>query len=340
MSTLLFIVEAFTDMENKLKAESHKMPPVLLIVFKRPDLTRKMLESIRIARPPKLYIACDGPRYNRTDDEEKVRLVRAVVAEFATELQPITLYQDKNLGCGKGVSTAISWFFEHEEEGIILEDDCFPDPSFYQFCGEMLERYRNVTNVMQVAGYNAVSGACPIDADYRFSHYGWQWGWATWRRAWAHFDLKMESWPEFKRMGLHQCAAFYKERIEVFDEMLEGKCDTWDMQWQYAVAANYGLSVVPKYSLITNVGVGLDCTHGSEFDASQDQKVVVRPVTFPLAHNRFVVADPIYDQYLVQRCQPSMINKIKGWVGSLARRCGLLKRIRNLKQVEYAPTAK
>lgn len=307
-----------------------QVPPVLLIVFRRPELTRKMMESIRTAKPARLYVACDGPRAGRPDDEERVRAVRAIVAEYENDLHPITRYQTQNLGCGKGVSTAISWFFEHEEEGIILEDDCYPDPSFYRFCGEMLVRYRNVTNVMQVAGYNAASGVFPIDADYRFSHYGWQWGWATWRRAWSHFDLTMTSWPEFKMMGLHKCAAFYEDRIRVFDEMYEGKCDTWDYQWQYAMAANYGLSVVPTYSLTKNVGVGIDCTHGVECHAGQDQAVLVKSVNFPLKHNRFVVADPIYDRCLINICRQSACRRVKSLIGSLLRKCGILRAVRCL----------
>lgn len=300
-----------------------QVPPVLLIVFRRPELTRKMLESIRAAKPPRLYVACDGPRAGRADDEERVRAVRAIVAEYENDLHPITRYQTQNLGCGKGVSTAISWFFEHEEEGIILEDDCYPDPSFYRFCGEMLARYRNVTNVMQVAGYNAMSGACPIEADYRFSHYGWQWGWATWRRAWAQFDLTMASWPEFKKLGLHKCAAFYEDRVRVFDEMYEGRCDTWDYQWQYAMAANYGLSVVPVHSLITNVGVGLGCTHGIECGESLDLKVCIRPVSFPLRENQFVVPDPAYDRHLVHAFRTSWPIRIKQWVFALLKRWGM-----------------
>ncbi len=313
-------------MENNDKARSPDVPipTVLLIAFRRPALTRKMLESIREAKPPRLYIACDGPRPDRPDDEERVRAVRAVIAEFADDLHPITCYQEKNLGCGKGVSTAISWFFEHEEEGIILEDDCYPDPSFYRFCGEMLERYRNIANVMQVAGYNAISGACPIDADYLFSHFGWQWGWATWRRAWQHFDLKMNSWPEFKRMGLQKSTAFNNKRIRVFEEMYAGKCDTWDYQWHYAVASNYGLSIVPKFSLITNIGVGLDCTHGVECNASQDQAVTARPVVFPLKHNRFVVPDPYYDRLIVKKCKSSLTTIARKCIGNFLRELGLL----------------
>lgn len=312
-------------MQNELKSEAVQLPPVLLIVFKRPDLTRKQLESIRAGKISRLYVACDGPRENRPEDKAKVDAVRRVIAEYESALQPITLYQETNLGCGKGVSTAISWFFEHEEEGIILEDDCYPDPSFYRFCGEMLERYRNVTNVMQVAGYNALSGACPIDADYRFSHCGWQWGWATWRRAWAFFDLKMASWPEFKRLGLHNSAPFCEPRIRVCDEMYEGGCDTWDFQWQYAMAANYGLSVIPRFSLITNVGVGFECTHGIECNVSQEQHVLVRPVNFPLKHPRFIIVDPVYDRLWMDKIEITAAKKLRQFLGKLLRKYRLIK---------------
>ncbi len=301
------------------------MPPVLLIVFRRAGLTRQMLESIRDANPPKVYIACDGPRPNRPDDVEKVRAVRAVIDEFENELHPEKLYQETNLGCGKGESTAMSWFFENEEEGIVLEDDCLPDPSFYRFCGEMLERYRNVTNVMQIAGYNDMSGECPIDADYRFSHYGWSWGWAGWRRAWKHFDLKMESWPEFKSLGLHKCASFCEARVRVCDEMYAGNAiDTWDFQWQYAMAANYGLSIIPKYSLIKNVGAGLDCAHGVEGADCKNREVLVRPVEFPLKHPKFIVPDPTYDHLWEDKVRVTTALRLRQCAGHLLRRLGLM----------------
>jgi hypothetical protein len=159
-----------------------------------------------------------------------------------------------------------------------------------------------------------VSGEMPIDADYRFSHYGWQWGWATWRRAWAHFDLKMQSWPEFKKNQLHNGAAFYKDRIDVFDEMYAGKCDTWDFQWSYAVASNYGLSIVPQYSLVKNLGIGFDCTHGTERHESQDQKVLVRPIVFPMVHPRFVMVDTLFDQLLIKKFRKSFFDNMKDYI--------------------------
>lgn len=308
-------------MTDRREIGSPQAPPVLLIVFRRPDLTRQLMDSIRQARPAKLYVACDGPRLGHTGDVEKVGAVRDVIREFSEELHPITLFQETNLGCGKGVSRAISWFFEHEEEGIILEDDCLPDPSFYRFCGEMLSRYRKTSNVMQVAGYNHISGRYDQGADYFFTHYGWQWGWATWRRAWNHFDLAMSSWPEFKQKGLHRGPTFYPERVKVFDDMYAGKCDTWDYQWHYAIASNSGLSVVPRFSLVRNIGFGVGATHCSEVKGEEPDRISVQAISFPLRHSKFVYADPKYDQMLKRAVlHRSPLAKIKSHVAAFLRR--------------------
>jgi hypothetical protein len=154
-------------------------------------MVRQQLELLAAAGPLRCYVACDGPRTGNWAEAQAVASVQSVVAEYAKHLDLRTQFQEVNLGCGRGVSTAINWFFECETEGIILEDDCHPSAGFFAFCVELLERYRNVSHVMQIAGYNRLSPLDWIDSDYIFSNYGCQWGWATWRRAWDHFDLKM-----------------------------------------------------------------------------------------------------------------------------------------------------
>lgn len=307
-------------MENIFKAHSSEapIPPVLLIVFRRPSLTRKMLESIRNAKPPRLYIACDGPRPNWPDDEAKVREVRAVITEFADELHPITRFQDTNLGCAKGVSEAITWFFEHEEEGIILEDDCYPDPSFYTFCGEMLERYRNDKRVMYVSGYNNYYDIHTTFDSYRFTKFGWQWGWASWRRAWAYFDISLTLWPEFKARKLHMSDAFNSQRIKRIDRLIASNMDTWDYQWSACTLMQNGLGIAPTYSLVTNIGVGFENTHGKELGYAVDRGVPVRAMDFPLRHPTFVFPDMEYDR-LVMRQASSKWRRFKGGVGKVLR---------------------
>jgi hypothetical protein len=152
----------------------------LFLVFNRPDTTSQVFEAIRKARPPKLYVAADGPRLDREGELEKCAQVRAIATAIDWPCELHTLFRDLNQGCKIAVSTAITWFFEHEEQGIILEDDCLPSQSFFLFCQEMLNHYKNDTRVWHVAGvYPFATDSRDCNA-YCFSEYSPIWGWATW----------------------------------------------------------------------------------------------------------------------------------------------------------------
>lgn len=277
--------------------------PVLFVVFRRPELTEAVWRAIREARPPCVYVACDGPRPGRAGEAEQVAAVREFIDRESSGMEIVRLYQPANLGCGRGVSTAISWFFQHEPAGIILEDDCLPDRSFFGFCSELLERYRDDSNVMQVAGYNPLGRFPGGPCDYVFSQYGWQWGWATWRRAWQHFDLAMTSWPEFKLHGLHRGANFWPARVAILDKTFAGDIDTWDYQWAYAMASRWGLSAVPRASLVQNIGLG-EGTHyqGRAGSATTTARAASLPPA--LRHPGFIVPDAAFDTALVARYSP------------------------------------
>jgi hypothetical protein len=302
-----------------LKVPSPACAPVLFIVFRRPELTRAVWAAIRAAKPPRVYVACDGPRPDRPGEAEEVDRVRDVIDRNAAGLDIIRLYRPSNLGCGTGVSTAISWFFEHEPEGIILEDDCLPDPSFFLFCSSLLARYRNDSNVMQVAGYNPLGEPQTWSSDYVFSQYGWQWGWGTWRRAWQHFDLTMNSWPDFKRAGLHLGSNFSPARVAILDKTFRGEVDTWDYQWAYAMASRWGVSAVPRLSLIQNIGLG----EGTHYRGRPGRPTTTTPAGTldpNLRHPRFIVPDPAFDRALVARHAPQhvarrILRRLRGFLG-------------------------
>ena len=288
------------NMSNDETRYAGQTPPVLLLTFSRPSQAARVLERIKEARPPSLYVACDGPRPGRDDDRANVAAIHEMIGRIDWCGDVKTLFRDRNLGCGPAVSQAITWYMEQAGEGIILEDDCLPDPTFFRFCGDMLDRYRNTSNVMQVAGYNLLSGTYDSGADYHFSQFGWQWGWATWKRAWDCFDLRMASWPAFKQHGYHHVHPFYPRRVAVFDDAFAGKISTWDYQWHYASTANSGLSVVPRHSLTENIGFGAGATHGTDAKVGDRYRVPVRPLTFPLKHSPFLYPDPRYDQMLLE----------------------------------------
>lgn len=241
---------------------------VLFLVFNRPDTTKQVFEAIRQAKPPRLYVAADGPRSNREGEVQRVAQVRQIATAVDWPCEVKTLFRHENLGCKYAVSEAITWFFEYEEQGIILEDDCLPSMDFFRFTEDMLKRYSTETRVMMVTGTNYLSGK--IDQPYFFSEHFIIWGWATWKRAWALYDVEMKLWTderirrELSRKYTNKWA--FKHFELTFDSLNEGYIDTWDIQWVFAGTINECLCVTPNKNLISNIGV--IGTHGKELTDS------------------------------------------------------------------------
>ena len=128
--------------------------PVAFLIFNRPDATRRVFESIRDAKPPLLLVVADGPRPDRPDDSRACAEARSLIDRVDWNCEVRTNYSDVNLGCGKRVSSGIDWVFQQVEEAIILEDDCVPDPTFFRFCEELLEKYRHDERISEIGGVN------------------------------------------------------------------------------------------------------------------------------------------------------------------------------------------
>lgn len=229
--------------------------PILFLIFNRPSTTRKVFDAIRKIRPRKLYISADGPRPDRVGEDDACRETREICKEVDWECQVFTFYQDSNLGCGLAVSNGISWFFQNEEMGIILEDDCLPGMSFFRFCESLLVKYKDDERVMQISGTNFLLGKLVIDESYYFSRHSLIWGWATWRRAWEKYDYSLARYKGRDLSGLNSWYKFCYNRV------FSGEIDTWDYQWFFSVWFSQGLVVVPKVSLVENIGYGVGSTH-------------------------------------------------------------------------------
>jgi hypothetical protein len=238
--------------------------PVLLIVFNRPDFAAQVAKSLKEIRPTKLYIAADGPRSGKEGEAKICQETRdAVLKEVDWDCQVFTRFQDNNLGCALGVSGAINWFFQNEEAGIILEDDCIPDKSFFSFCRDLLIRYKDDEHVMQISGYNDQNGNARGDASYFFSNFPTGWGWASWRRAWQHYDFNVKELDkEFNKNLVRK--TFYgnhKAALNWLRLLLYNLDSTWDYQWAYAIFLKNGLCISPNVSLVKNVGFDERSTH-------------------------------------------------------------------------------
>src|SRR3990167_2715229 len=298
---------------------------VLLLVFNRPDKTAEVFESVRAARPPRLYVSADGPRSDRPGESERCVAVREIVSKVDWPCELSTLFREHNLGCKLGVSSGIGWFFEHESEGIILEDDVLPEPGFFKYCDELLERYRDDDRVGAISGCNFLSGRLSMPESYFFSRYCHIWGWATWRRNWKDYDAALPDWPAWDRAGglerifADPAAASYWRRA--FGAVHRGEIDTWDYQWQFHLWRSGSLCAVPARNQTSNLGFDGDATHTVSDMPAFALNSPAGPLSFPLVHpdsvDRSEQADQLNDRHVYGF---STTRKLKAEVMRLARR--------------------
>lgn len=244
--------------------------PILLIAFNRPNHTRRVLEAITTVQPYDLYVFQDGARDGNEHDTIKCGEVRRVVEEMTsgTEIRVHRNFSDKNLGCGPGPAAALDWFFEHEEMGIVLEDDAVPHPDFFPYCEELLLRYKDDTSVRAIGSMKIVQEKEYSDGSYYFSMMNRNLcAWATWRRAWKSFDISMKnvSRRDLRRAlrkygcGEMECEYWVDRLDEVHENLCEGK--SWDMQFIMSIWVNHGKGIIPNVNLTSNIGTVGEATH-------------------------------------------------------------------------------
>jgi hypothetical protein len=258
--------------------------PVALFLFNRPGPTRRVMSCIARQRPRTLLLIADGPR--NADEQCLTDAARDALGRIDWPCDVRINFSDQNLGCRRRMSSGIDWVFSQVPEAILLEDDCLPDDSFFPFCTELLQRYRDDDRVMMISGNNFQQGQRVGEAGYYFSAITHIWGWATWRRAWKQYDVQMSRWPELRDGSLldellpePRVASYFRR---VLDDIHDGKVDTWDLQWQFTAWAHGGLAVLPQTNLVTNLGFGPDATHTRK--ATKYAQMKTEPMKFPLAH--------------------------------------------------------
>jgi FkbM family methyltransferase len=278
----------------------------LFLLFNRPDLTRRVFERIREARPAQLFVAADGPRPDRPGEAALCAEARRVMEGVDWPCAVTTLFRGKNMGCRSAVGSALTWFFEQVEAGIILEDDCLPDPSFFPYCAELLVRYKDHEQVLSISGDCFQPDGFEPGASYYFSFYQHIWGWATWRRAWQHYQPKLEHNPCLldiewlcRHLDSKPAGRYWRDIIERYHH---DQIDTWDYPWLFSCWAHQGLGIVPARNLVTNIGFDSRATH----TANQLFPKAIQPaypMPFPLRHpdhvSRSSAADHAFEELVL-----------------------------------------
>lgn len=216
-------------------------------------------------KPIKLFVAADGPRLNNESDIQKCKEVKEIIDGIDWDCEVVTLFRESNLGCKYAVSGAISWFFNQVEEGIILEDDIFPDISFFNFCQTLLRLYKNDDRVMHISGFNVAERWMEKKQVYHASFFGSIWGWASWRRAWQYYDVDLKNWRNAEIQNEILTKYFpikvRDQRKKLYDDVYNGLIDTWDYQWTFSRLLRGGISLIPSVNLIENIGFHSQATH-------------------------------------------------------------------------------
>jgi len=276
--------------------------PVVFIIFNRPDTTSRVFAEIAKARPPKLLVIADGPRANHPDDAEKCAAVRAIVDNVDWDCEVLTNYSNVNLGCKRRVSSGLDWVFDIVEEAIILEDDCLPHPTFFQFCEELLEKYRDDERIAMISGNNFLVGKKRTEYSYYFSRYTHIWGWASWRRAWDNYDVDMQLWPEIRDGGWLDDLLDNKKGVwywnYIFQNVYKGKIDSWDYQWTFSCWIQSAMTIIPTVNLVSNIGFGSGAVHTKE--ENKFSNMLNKPITFPISHPPYILRDSVAD-YITEK---------------------------------------
>ena len=272
---------------------------ILFIVFNRPDVTRQSFDSITKIKPERLYLASDGPRINNDNDQFLCNQVREIISQIDWDCEVKTRFNDVNLGCKIAVSSAIDWFFQNEEMGIIIEDDILASTDFFNFCDEMLDRFKDSNQVGVISGCNFLNNY-DFSKTYFFSKYPNIWGWATWKRVWEKYDLRMghyENW--IKEKNLNQIlpnfpffSFYWKDQL---DAVFKNKIDTWDFQFYYMIWYNSYLTVIPKSNLIINMGYNNNATHTKGSIPSFIKNMELNKLSLPNVNNNEIIQNVDFD---------------------------------------------
>jgi NAD-dependent dihydropyrimidine dehydrogenase PreA subunit len=295
------IKDAFLDNDE------YERMPILFCIFSKISTTIKVFEAIKKSKPKKLYVFSDCWRETKEGEKEKVEYLRKYVLDNTDwDCEILTKFQDKNLGLRYGIEAALDWFFENEEMGIVLEDDCLPAPQLFRFCSEMLIKYKDDERVCMINGSNP--NAKTLSANTYFFKDDMTasdiWGWATWRRVWQNHDKTCSQYEKYRKISFNadedsldfnEYAKNVRMKFIVvqLEHILAGKMNTWNYQLYFSIAINDGLYIIPECNLLTNIGCSADGFTNTGSEYYLEGTLPMGEFLFPIIHPSQVSARPL-----------------------------------------------
>lgn len=296
--------------------------PILVLAYNRPDLVAQVMQVIQTYRPSRLYLACDGPRPQKEGDVERVSDTRETMLKAVDwDCDVHALFREKNRGCAYGVYEAISWFFEHEEYGVILEDDVLVSQDFFKLCEDLLPRYKNESRIMQIVSRNT-SRRIGISNTYVYTQSDSCWGWATWRRAWTYMDMTMSGMKKIsipylvKRQGIFKGCMRYYYFNRTYANIKQST--SWATRWGLTILANDGLVICPGVNMGINIGMDGGEHYSDKGDMrSPEFRCELQSMSWPIVYNDTMQVDKKQ-----LRCDESFYRRVRLY-GLFYKRLGL-----------------
>ncbi len=286
--------------------------PIVLLCFNRPAKTQAVMQTIRAARPRRLYVVADGARADVAGEAENCAAVRRIATDVDWPCEVLTDFAPQNLGCYRRVSSGLSWAFDQSEELIVLEDDCLADSDFFAFCGELLERYRNDERIFAISGDNFQKAPPRTQDSYYFSRIFHCWGWASWRRSWRSVDMEMTQWPQLRNAGWLEDALADRDLADyftrAFDDTYHGRNSSWAYRASFSSLVQGRINILPNVNLVRNIGLGDDATHTV---GQGHMERAAGKLDFPLRHPGSFIVDRRADSATFAHNRPGILGRAK-----------------------------
>ena len=308
-----------------LKSKSNV--PVMLLFFNRPEPLKKVFESIKKARPTKLFLVQDGPRENREDDIENIKKCRDIVSDIDWECDVVKDFSERNLGCGLRTYSGMTNCFKIVDRLLMVEDDTLPSQDFFPFCEELLDRYKNDERINHICGFNHLGKNNSTPNSYFFSNVGATWCVGTWKRVWEKMEFNMDYVKDKYAMKCINDIPFPKNHGKTivkinskrYQTLVEGgHISAWTGQFGFQRWLNSRLILIPSVNMMTNIGLTPDSAHAvskKKLLPKAEQQLFdspVYPCEFPLKHPKYIVADTDYARKVQNKyMNPNLF--IKGW---------------------------
>lgn len=273
--------------------------PVTIIIYNRYKNTIKLFDVLKKIEPSQLFVIADGPKENDVEDEKNIMQTRSILDSIDWDCNVTKIYREHNLGLEKNITLGLNEVFSNVQETIILEDDCIPNESFFQFCTELLKHYKDNKEIVQISGTKYIPNEIRYHS-YYYSKYSIEWGWATWKDRWERYDALMEGWPNMRKKkdfrDLFSSNKTYKYWRYIFDNCYKGNINSWAYKWLYNNLIEHGYSIIPSVNLVENIGVGINSTN----TFLSNKKIIqqVKTINYPLIYHDKVIHNNNYDVIL------------------------------------------